>query len=264
MKRPEGLGMWVAFGGAAEKYKPDALVRRVSDIGVKWLTVRSGQSGAWDGYYSPVRLKALLDECRGAGIGLYSWLYSFPSKRTWDTNHLTQIQNLGLDGLIIDAEIEWTGLGGVTAENYVAQMADAVGHAPLGWRSYHPTWPWKEFAQLKCTMPQMYWTELVHGQYSAAFEKELHAWEVLHAYPSAYAPIGCSYGNESVFAKNAPGRLRVEDLDKFVKRYQDWWCWSFYSVEAAAPLFWEYMESWHKARQSNVHPPITGSPIGEQ
>jgi hypothetical protein len=249
--------MWVAFHEAAHKNRDwFAMLNAMKACGVKWLAIRAGEQ-AWKlpgfiGSTGPFSISNLRDACDVVGIELYTWAYNYPKPESFKA----QMDFIGdclfwADGHIVDAEIEWTGKH-IEAAEFVKMLEDNflskdkhVSHCPLAWLQFHPNWPYRTFNRLVQTHPQLYWTELNQGKYKQMADGPMEQWEreydlqygVFDTNKSlgTYAPIGCTYGNESVFARNAPGKIALHDIDSFLERASGYETYSLYSWEAAAP-----------------------------
>lgn len=175
---------------------------------------------------------------------------------------MVRCANAGADGHIVNAEIEFTN-----KRDEAARLGTAIrnalpdwhiGHAPLGWVSYHPTWPYEEFAAwCDSVHPQMYWTELKHGQYSAEFRAQIALWRDGHRHggkgPQPWrsggghliAPIGCTYGRGDVqTVQQPPGKFDATHLATFLE--DDALtapAVSLYSLEVAHPTCVEYLQT---------------------
>jgi len=103
-------------------------------------------------------------------IQVWGWQYVYGDDPTGEANIAIQrVQQLGLDGYIIDAEAEYQVAGkDAAARTYMAALRRSLLDLPIALSSfrfptYHPQFPWKDFLE-KCdlNMPQVYW-EQVHN-----------------------------------------------------------------------------------------------------
>ena len=103
-------------------------------------------------------------------IQAWGWHYVYGDDPTGEANIAIQrVQQLGLDGYIIDAEVEYQAPGkDAAARTYMAALRRGLLDFPIALSSfrfptYHSTFPWKDFLE-KCdlNMPQVYW-EQVHN-----------------------------------------------------------------------------------------------------
>lgn len=256
--RPQGLGMWIAFPGMLNA-SWTAIATHCKALGVSWVAVRTT-----DQLLAGASLEGAVRAFHAAGIKFYGWHYSYPDAERVATQvaHMVRCQLAGADGHIVNAEIEFTGkrLEAVRLMEAVrVALPDwYVAHAPLGWISYHPTFPYEEFAAFCDDVhPQMYWSELKHGKYSAEFRAQIELWKK-HTRHVGYdtesgadakriCPIGVTYGRGDVKTKQQPpGAFDVADLRTFLETdVQTLPCFSLYSLEVAHPTALAYLrENW--------------------
>lgn len=266
--RPTGFGMWVAFPGMALNRAGSwmEMAEQFAEMGVTWLALNvplGATYGALDD------AKAAMDK---AGIKTYAWYYSYPEKWLKEVSHAANLAKR-CDGVIVNAEIEWAGKQ-AAAVAYVAKLQSDVGgyigHAPLGWRSYQPTWPYTEFAALGQTHPQLYWTELLRGQYGDMAKGPSEAWreweDTYDPETEDVAPIGVTYGNGDVQVRNPPpGKFKVDDLARFLEYCEDFETYSLYTYEVMRTDCWRFLiereqERAKKAQYAAAPDPIEKGP----
>lgn len=241
-KRACGLGVWTAFDSLLGKPIAD-VCQELKDLGVKWVAPRVGDFGKLQ--IQPAHFEQWRKGAEDNGLGLFPWFYSRPQFYAREVDLIEKILGMGATGVIVDAEIEWTGKHG-EAEAYGKLARDRVGdayiaHAPLAWLSYHPAWPFAQFGEwVDQTHPQAYWTELKHGRYTDCESGCFGPWERLEAAGDirahGYAPIGVTYGSEELKARGGPpcpGKFEPADLAAFLARYEGQETLSLYSWELA-------------------------------
>lgn len=284
-KRAHGLGMWIAFWPRDTNGKPvavEVLAAQLLALGVTWVAMRVGDTKFTD--YTPAAFEAMCKVLRSFGLASLPWYYSRPTFYLREVGLVKELLEMGADGVIIDAEIEWSERGDPMArpkaKDYGERLRAAVGdayiaHAPLAWLAYHRNWPFEEFGTfVDQVMPQSYWSELKHGQYSADFVSNcLEAWEAREAagdiVAKGFAPIGVTYGRREMMAKGMPaktappGDFDPKDLERFFERYEDpskapggvRRTLSLYSFESAAPSAFDVMSArLARLRESETSP----------
>jgi hypothetical protein len=101
------------------------------------------------------------------GIQVWGWHYVYGNNPQGEANIAIQrIQQLGVDGYVIDAEAEYKEPGkAAAAKAFMSRLRAALPNLPIAlssyrYPSYHPQLPWKEFLD-GCTynMPQVYWMQ---------------------------------------------------------------------------------------------------------
>lgn len=111
-------------------------------------------------YVAPVA-----DALRTAGIAVWGWHYVYGYNPAVEANIAIQrLQQLKLDGYVIDAEIEYKQPGRVnSARHFMDRLRRAFPNLPMAlssfrFPSFHPQLPWKEFLdKVDYNMPQVYW-----------------------------------------------------------------------------------------------------------
>lgn len=286
MKKPTGLGMWIAFGDLAVKRfggkdTPHMDVcKLIASMGVKWVAPRLGDSRWNDGYFHKANFGLFCAAAHTYGIDVYPWVYARPTMDV--TRYVSDaVACMGApdaplaDGFIVNAEVEYKSKhfdAEKLAKALKAALPDKyVAHAPIAWMKYHPDFPYAEFGQyLDAVHPQLYWTELVRGSYQEMEQKLLPEWEKLVDLGSplakSYSPIGCTYGRDEVAKLGArqlpPGTFRTDELDKFLHHYRDTECVSLYTLEAASDETIAHLVNRHKSSvfvspiQNNTAPPF--------
>lgn len=147
-----------AIVAAAKSARLTHLVIKVAD----GTTIYTGKWGDPHDTTTPV-IQAL----KAAGIQVWGWHYVYGADPIGEANlAIKRVQQLQLDGYVIDAEKEYKESGKKTAASrFMAQLRGGLPTFPVALSSYrypslHPQLPWKEFLS-KCTlnMPQVYWIQ---------------------------------------------------------------------------------------------------------
>lgn len=246
---PIGIGIWIAFISSASNGDPDAIVAKCQEHGIKWLAVKSGDSArnrSWN-----VIAPRLVKLCHDAGIGIYTWNYSYPNSIPGQILQIHSCFGDDVDGHILDAELEWESVvyksdTGPLAQTFVDALRTHfpdkfLAHAPFAWPKYHSTFPYSQFGQLDAVMDQSYWSEHNNAGALAMCREIDPQWAVLPGQPPRM-PIGVSYGAGSPWG-HPPGEFHGSDLLAFLDHYKDKSAVSLYSYEAAMPEFWTTLKS---------------------
>ncbi len=147
--------------------------------GVKWVVVKCGNSNSfynrsgealytWASSYGG--FNSVINQFHNNGIKVFGWHYVY-SQSIYGNLGVTEadvsnsILNIsGIDGLIIDAEIEYEVQGkGPIAQQYMQDIRKIHPNSFIAYSSYarvsvHPWLPWLEFGQYcDINMPQAYW-----------------------------------------------------------------------------------------------------------
>lgn len=110
-------------------------------------------------------LPPVVDALRTAGISVWGWHYVYGYNPTAEAAlAVKRTTELGLEGYVIDAEIEYTQPGRVNAARaFMDRLRRGLPSLPMAlssyrFPSYHPSLPWKEFLnKVDYNMPQVYW-----------------------------------------------------------------------------------------------------------
>ncbi len=107
----------------------------------------------------------VLQALKARGIAVWGWHYVYGDNPVKEANKAIQrIQDLGLDGYVIDAEGHYKSYGKKKAAKiFMKRLKAGVPNTPLAlssyrFPSYHPQLPWNEFlSRVDYNMPQVYW-----------------------------------------------------------------------------------------------------------
>lgn len=109
--------------------------------------------------------RALADALHQRGVQAWGWHYVYGDDPVGEANIAIQrVQELDLDGYVIDAEAQYKAPGkDVAARKFMSTLRNGLPDTPVAlssyrYPSYHPQLPWREFLE-KCdyNMPQVYW-----------------------------------------------------------------------------------------------------------
>lgn len=137
---------------------------------------------------------------RNKGIQVWGWHYVYGDDPISEARiAIRRVQELNLDGYVIDAEAEYKDPGkDVAAERFMTELRSGLGNSvPIAlssyrYPSYHPI-PWNEFLE-KCdyNMPQVYWMQ-AHNP-GAQLIQTLQEYESpnIHYHPPI-VPVGAAF-----------------------------------------------------------------------
>ncbi|MEA4908942.1 MAG: nuclear transport factor 2 family protein [Anaerolineaceae bacterium] len=102
---------------------------------------------------------------RSRGIQVWGWHYVYGYNPTGEAQiAIRRVQELGLNGYVIDAEGEFKESGkDVAAETFMIELRKGLPNTPVAicsyrFPSYHPQFPWQQFLERSdYNMPQVYW-----------------------------------------------------------------------------------------------------------
>jgi len=148
--------------------------------------------------YVPTVVQAL----HNIAIQAWGWHYVYggdPDGEAWNGGR--RARALGLDGYVIDAEVEYKAAGmSSAAKRYVSDLRGYLGSMPIAlcsfrFPSYQMELPWGEFLNKSdYNMPQVYW-EQAHNA-GAQLTRSFREFQSLNPY-RPYLATGATYSNKS-------------------------------------------------------------------
>jgi hypothetical protein len=113
----------------------------------------------------------LVAALRAKGISPWGWHYVYGDDPSGEaTKAIQRVQQLGLDGYVIDAESEYSQPGrDAVASRFMSLLRASLPSLPIALSSYrfptyHPALPWQEFLdQCDYNMPQVYWLQATNA-----------------------------------------------------------------------------------------------------
>ena len=138
--------------------------------GMQWITVKCGDGGsAWTQFNTD-----LVTRAHNSGLKIFGWAYAYGNDVPGEINVALNALNLGADGFIIDAEIEYetNANNTVSATQYCEGIRSAypnrfLAHAPFPIISSHSRFPYITFGKYcDAVMPQAYWADIGGTNYA--------------------------------------------------------------------------------------------------
>ncbi len=144
---------------------------------------------------------AVVQSLHAVGIQVWGWHYIYggdPDGEAWNGGR--RAKELGLDGYVIDAEMEYKASGmDLAARRYVSDLDGYLGSIPMAlcsfrFPSYHKEFPWTAFLDRSdFNMPQVYW-EQAHNA-GAQLTRSFREFQSLSPY-RPYLATGSAYSNK--------------------------------------------------------------------
>jgi hypothetical protein len=137
--------------------------------GVSYVIIKAGEGGSLYAPYGSVQFNsAAVTAAHNAGLKIFGYTRSYGTDIAGEKGVADYVFNLGADGFVIDAEIEWESVpnNGTVAMNLCSSIRASwpnkfLAHAPMPIISVHRSFPYKEFGYYcDAVMPQCYWVEL--------------------------------------------------------------------------------------------------------
>jgi hypothetical protein len=167
----QGSGFFIWQVASCEGGDAGKIARAAGEAGLRWVAVKIAD-GATLSNRNPLDrgqslLPGLVGALRTAGIQVWGWQYLYGANWAGEAaSAQAQIDALGLDGYILDAEAEYKLPGrAAAAEKFMHRMRAAFPRLPIGLCSYrfpslHPEFPWDAFlAGADYILPQVYWED---------------------------------------------------------------------------------------------------------
>ena len=166
----QGKGFFIWKVPNAEGGNPQSIADLAASSGLTHVVVKIA-----DGTYSYNVDKTsgkdfvlpVLQALRAKNIQVWGWHFVYGNDPLGEARKAIQrVQELNLDGYVIDAEEDYKQRGkDAAARQYMSSLRNSLPSLPVAlcsyrFPSYHPNFPWKDFLD-KCdlNMPQVYWVE---------------------------------------------------------------------------------------------------------
>ena len=141
----------------------------IADVMVKagfthaWIKVCEG-SGAYNIYNGRDFAHELVLSLKARGISPWGWQYEYGRYPDLEAQAaIRRINELDLDGFVVDAEVEYKTSGANAARRYMSLLRNAFPNLPIGlssfrFPSFHPEFPFDAFLEYcDFNAPQVYW-----------------------------------------------------------------------------------------------------------
>jgi hypothetical protein len=221
-------GLWIYNLSNCEGGSPSAIVNRAKAAGLGRVLIKIADGE--DAFNETAPAIALVQGLHSAGIQAWSWAYSYGSSvetATAEANFAAhRALGLGVDGHVIDAEIEYEVDGSSDwATAHWKEFKRVASGMTLGLTSFwspllHPTFPWWGFFGVDIWNPQIYWADRDPAQTLSTSVSELSAYGAKPIIPiSAATPDVDPTGTEGMaaFLKQAAGMDFPSGID-----WYDW------------------------------------------
>jgi len=165
-----GKGMFIWKLQDVEDGDPDAIAEAAVEAGLSFVVIKVA-----DGiqYYRHITddgrdlLPSTIDALHIKGIQVWGWHYIYgvdPKEEALVGSY--RVQDLGLDGYVIDAEVEFRQSGKeIAASTFMDTLLDTLPDVPVGlssyrFPSYHTLFPFEAFLEkIDYMMPQLFWVQ---------------------------------------------------------------------------------------------------------
>jgi len=166
-----GKGDWIYIlsDAASQHGGVSGLMTYAKGKGMSYVVIKAGEGGSLYAPYGSVQFtSSTVTAAHNAGLKIFGYTRSYGTDIAGEKGVADYVFNLGADGFVIDAEIEWESVAnnGAAAINLCSSIRASwpnkfLAHAPMPIISVHRSFPYKEFGYYcDAVMPQCYWVEL--------------------------------------------------------------------------------------------------------
>lgn len=162
-----GKGMYIWQLNAAEMGQAYQIARDAKAAGFSHVLVKIANGTYTFNVVNGVDLAMLLAvEMKRVGIQVWGWHYVYGYDPVGEAAiAVKRVNELGLDGYVVDAEGEYKSSGSTRAREFMQRVRSGLGNLPIALSSYrypslHPEFPWGAFLEfVDINMPQVYWMQ---------------------------------------------------------------------------------------------------------
>ncbi len=233
----EGKGFYIWILSQCEKGNPQAIAEAARAAGLSHVLFKIADGPAAFNRGLDVPVRQALQE---AGIQAWGWHYVYGDQPEAEADMAIQrVQELGLDGYVIDAEAEYKHRPS-QAQRFARRLRDGLPDTPLALSSFrfpawHPELPWNQFLEVcDLHMPQVYW-EQAHNVAWQLAESKRQCDALAEARP--YVPTGATYGTPSWAATRQDIEVFLRESRKLGLSAVNFYSWDY--ARAHLPNLWE-------------------------
>lgn len=244
----QGKGFFIWQVPRCENGQPSAIAARAAAAGLSHVLVKIA-----DGHNRPYNINAetredlvpaVRDALRQAGVAVWGWHYVRGDRPVAEAElAVRRMQELGLDGFVVNAEIEYKQRGRrEAAKRYMTLLREGLPEVPIAlstfrFPTHHRAFPFAEFLELcDYAMPQVYF-EKAHNP-ELQLERSIEEYSVLRP-ARPIVPTAPAYATSA-------WRPTGDELKRFFAKAKamglsavNAWSWDY----ATRPAFLEYWQS---------------------
>lgn len=117
---PAGRNLYIWRLSRCERGNIERIIQRCKRCGITGLFIKAGDQGRPWGQFT----QTLVERLHAAGLKVYGWSYDTPDRIQEQFDVARRVRDLGADGYLIDAEIEWDK--DPKADAHAAEYADLL------------------------------------------------------------------------------------------------------------------------------------------
>ncbi len=233
----EGKGFYIWILAQCEGGDPQAIADAARAAGLSHVLFKIADGTA---AFNRDRDRLVREALRAAGIQAWGWHYVYGSQPEAEADIAIQrVQELDLDGYVIDAEIEYKNRP-AQAARFARRLRDGLPDTPLALSSFrfpawHPELPWNQFLEVcDLHMPQVYWEQAHNVAWQLAESKKQ-----CDALPEArpYVPTGAAYGVQGWAATRQDVETFLSESRRLGLTAANLYSWDY--ARAHLPNLWE-------------------------
>jgi hypothetical protein len=189
-----GKGVIIWKAQQCENGSPAAIARRAREAGLSHVVLKVADGVT---LYNQSLAPAIVAALRVSGVEVWGWQYIYGDSPTQEAaTAIRAVQQLGLDGFVVNAEREYESKFDAAAA-YMDSLTAGLRQTPVAFSSFrlpdtHPSFPWAEFLSGSAyNMPQVFWvndTDPAH-QLDQSIEQFRHVYPVVPIIPTAAAYV---------------------------------------------------------------------------
>jgi hypothetical protein len=196
-----GKGMYLWINSRVEGGDPERIAQVAAEAGLTHVLIKVA-----DGQYAynidpktgKDNVPAVVDALRTRGIQAWGWQYIYGRNPAAEAAMAIQrVKQFGLDGFVVNAEVEFKQKGmEAAARQYMQALRAGLPSTPIGFSSYryptlHRPLPFETFLEYSdINMPQVYWVQASNP--AAQLRRSVREHQALKVW-RPIVPTGCAY-----------------------------------------------------------------------
>ncbi len=252
----KGYFIWLLYRIAGGN--PVWLAQMCKDAGLSWVALKVAD-GSYpflaDRDHKVDLVPAAVQELHKVGIKVFGWHYVYGYPVGEADVAVRRVNELGLDGYIIDAELEYKNKQS-QADTLMSRLrkylpaGTSIGICSYRFPLLHPEFPWKAFKTCDYNMPQVYWS-LAHNA-GQQLQRSVYQFEHDLGWSMPTFPIGAAYEewgwkpsiDEIIDFRNTANQMGLPGYG--------WW--EMYPATVQYPDFWQVSVGNLQEEQTAVEP----------
>jgi hypothetical protein len=266
----QGKGYYIWKVRNCEGGNPDAILKMAKEANLGHVLIKVADGGraynidkdTQKDLAAPV-VSRLID----AGLGVWGWQYVYGDNPIAEAQiAVKRIRELGLQGYVVDAEIEYKDSGKAeAARTYMKEIRRSFPNLPIAlssyrFPSYHKSFPYAAFLEYcDYNMPQVYWEGAHNPDYQ--LRKSVREFQNFKPYRPIYV-TGAAYTNQGWTSTAADVKLFLETCKELNIEAANFWYWN--SARTLFPKMWDAIAAFDWPTSLKAQQPDNGNEIVEE